>query len=63
MIKSLLLTGKFSKAYLYVLENYSKALFSDFVHWAKVNGNKEDLLHYRLEDKILKEDEPLIDSP
>lgn len=48
MIKSLLLAGRFSQAYLYVLQNYSKALFSEFVHWAKANGNKIELLHYRL---------------
>ena len=39
MIKSLLLSGNFNLAYLYVLKNYKKSLFAEFVHWAKINGN------------------------
>ncbi len=47
MIKSLLLTGKFDLAYLYVLKHYSKDLFEEFVKWAQANGNLSDLLQLK----------------
>ena len=48
MIKSLLIAGKFDLAYLYLLKNYTRELYINFLSWSKINGNLEDLIHLKV---------------
>lgn len=57
MMKSLLLAGKFDLSYLYVLSHHSRDFFKEFLKFARINGNLPELLQFKLDKKLVQEDE------